>query len=65
MLQPLGERCSLEEVKEAPFFRYNLPESLLMVTNNACDNEAGPEERADVLSDIRDIVIVSSKPSSR
>lgn len=65
MLQPVGERCTLEQVKQEPFFRQNLPEQLLMMTNSACSEEISTERRNSFLTDIRDIVYVSRKPSMR
>lgn len=65
MLQPVGERCTLEEVKHEPFFLEGLPESMHMMTNNACDAEVSTEQRTSFLTDIRDIVYVSRKPSTR
>lgn len=65
MLQPVGARCTLEEVKHEPFFLERLPQCMHMIIQHACDEELSTEQRNSFLTDIRDIVYVSRKPSTR
>jgi hypothetical protein len=63
MLDPAEERWSLERVRQHPFFCDGLPMELRTMTADATADELPPAAQAQILADIRDLVVVSRAPA--